>query len=439
MAPSDNKRMRLALFALLTLPLHAQETPLERDLLRRIDGLEKRLAELEARLSLPATVVAPVLPGQPSPPPPAVVAKESEPGVNGFFRDTTLNATVDGYYAYNLNRPADRANQLRVFDQSHNSFSLNQATIVLERAPNVEAGRRFGTRVDLQFGQATQTSQGSIANENRPEIYRSIFQAYGTYVFPVGSGLQTDFGKFASSLGYETNYTKDQMNYSRSFWYNILPYYHFGFRNNYNFNSKLTAQYWLVNGSNQSEDFNGFKSQALLLIAKPAKTVTWTSTYYFGQEERPTLAQTGAASPLNGRSHVFDSYINWSPANSKWTAALEADYTVNRTTAHSPPRRVDGGAAYLQYQATSKFAFAGRFELVQDRSGFFSNKAQTLKEFTFTGTRTFADGFQAKIEYRRDFSNALFFATDQLGILRRHQDTATLGLIWWFGGKTGAW
>ena len=52
--------------------------------------------------------------------------------------------------------------------------------------------------------------QGSPANEPRPDVYRHIWQAYGTYLFPVGAnGLQTDFGKFASMLGYETNYAKD--------------------------------------------------------------------------------------------------------------------------------------------------------------------------------------------------------------------------------------
>ena len=447
--------MRLARFAvifLLAVTLNAQENPREKELRTRIDSLEKRLAEVEAKLALlasPGIVKAPeAAPAAAAAVVPAVIPKEAEPGVTGLFRDTTLNATVDGYYAYNFNRPYDRVNQLRAFDQSHNSFSLNQATIMLERTPNVDAGRRFGVRLDLQFGQATQTLQGSQANENRPEIYRAIFQAYGTYVFPIGSGLQADFGKFASSLGYETNYTKDQMNYSRSYWFNYLPYYHFGFRNTYNFNSKLTAQYWLVNGSNQSEDFNGFKTQAFLLITKPKKTVTWNATYYVGQEGRPATSciaygnltpyQCDTLTP-NGRGHVFDTYLNWSPANSKWTVALEADYTINRIGAHSAPGRVDGGAAYLQYQATPKFAFAGRFELVQDRRGFFSGRDQTLKEFTLTGTRQFADGFQAKFEYRRDFSNEPFFVTDQFGVLKRNQDTATLGLIWWFGGKTGSW
>ena len=52
--------------------------------------------------------------------------------------------------------------------------------------------------------------QGSPANEPRPNVYRNVWQAYGTYVFPVGTnGLQADFGKFASMLGYETNYAKD--------------------------------------------------------------------------------------------------------------------------------------------------------------------------------------------------------------------------------------
>jgi len=448
--------------------LNAQETPRERELQNRIDGLEKRLAEVEAKLSALVAPMSPAVAVAPPPAPrvpepatttaaaaaaPATIPKDAESGINGFFRGTTLNATVDGYYEYNFNQPFDRVNQLRGFDQSDNSFSLNQATIIIERPPDVDAGRRYGARIDLQFGQATQTLQGSTANESRPEIYRAIYQAYGSYVFPVGTGLQMDFGKFASSLGYETDYTKDQMNYSRGYWFNYLPYYHLGFRTNYNFNSKVSAQYWLVNGENQSEDFNAFKSQAFLLILKPAKSITWNSTYYVGQEARTPLTGIGNGFPsappgdaptsiptYDGRTHIFDNYLSWTPANSKWSGALEADYTINRNSATGVPYRVDGAAAYLQYQATPKFAAAARFEVLQDRGGFYSGQTQTLKEFTLTGTRTFVDGFQAKLEFRRDFSNTPFFHTSGFGApLKRDQDTALLGLIWWFGGKAGSW
>jgi hypothetical protein len=41
-------------------------------------------------------------------------------------------------------------------------------------------------------------------------------------------------------------------------------------------------------------------------------------------------------------------------------------------------------------------------------------------------------------ECRRDFSNQQFFLTDTPGALKKDQNTATLGLVWWFG-KEGSW
>jgi hypothetical protein len=141
-----------------------------------------------------------------------------------FLHDTTINVGLDGYYSYNFNAPVGRVNLLRAYDVLSNNFSLNQADIIFEHAPNLDEDRRWGARVDLQFGQATDTLQGNPANEPRPDIYRNIFQAYGTYVVPLGKGLTVDFGKWSSSIGIEGNYTKDQMNYSRSFYFNFLPF-----------------------------------------------------------------------------------------------------------------------------------------------------------------------------------------------------------------------
>ena len=91
------------------------------------------------------------------------VLPQDDRGVLDFFRATTINLGIDGYYGYNFNRPVGRVNLLRAYDVSSNSFSLNQANLIFEEAPDVAAGRRFGARLDLQFGQATEASQG-----NRP-------------------------------------------------------------------------------------------------------------------------------------------------------------------------------------------------------------------------------------------------------------------------------
>ena len=427
-------------------PLSARE----QKLLARIDTLEQRLAAVEARLGATAPPSAAAAnQGQPSAVLPSSASAPQSSG--GFLSDTTFNLTLDGYYGYNFNRPAGRINLLRAYDVLSNSFSLNQATMVIERAPDPAAGRRFGVRLDLQYGQATETLQGSAANEPRPQVYRPVFQAYGTYVLPVGSGLTVDFGKWASALGVENNYTKDQMNYSRSYLFNFLPFYHFGFRSSYNVTPWLNVNYWLVNGVQQSEDFNGNKSQAVLLTFKPAKRLTWNVNYYTGVEERDTVpalnpgipelpTQPGLSNNLllnpGHRLQIFDTYATWN-VNAKLTLAGEADYVTHR--AEPVSAHVSAGAAYARYQFTPKFAFAGRGEYFSDRGGLFSGITQALKEVTLTADYLVKDGFLMRTEWRRDFSNQPFFLSASPEILKSEQTTATLGLIWWFGRKQGAW
>ena len=57
-----------------------------------------------------------------------------------FLRDTTINVGLDGYYEYNFNAPIGRVNVLRAYDVLSNSFSLNQADLVIDHPPD-EIGR----------------------------------------------------------------------------------------------------------------------------------------------------------------------------------------------------------------------------------------------------------------------------------------------------------
>jgi putative OmpL-like beta-barrel porin-2 len=375
-----------------------------------------------------------------------------------FLRDATINVGLDGYYSYNFNAPVGRVNVLRAYDVLSNNFSLNQASIVLEDAPNLAEGRRFGARVDLQFGQATDTLQGNPVNEPRPDIYRNIFQAYGTYVAPFGKGLTIDFGKWSSSIGIEGNYTKDQMNYSRSYYFNFLPFYHMGIRANYPVNDRFTLTYWVVNGTNQAEATNGFKDELFGFTAKPAKSVTWVVNYYLGQEHpdrenvspyspipvQPGLSFVAIRPAPNGRLHIFDSYATWQVAP-KLSFALEGDYVIERLWRNEAPGESDspshviGGAAYTRYEFSSRFAAAARAEYLSDRGGLFSGVNQALKETTATFDYKLADGFLMRYEWRRDFSNRPSFLTDTQGLLSKEQTTASVGLIWWWGRKEGAW
>jgi hypothetical protein len=369
----------------------------------------------------------------------------------------TLNYMFDGYYEYDFNHPIGRIQYLRAYDVLSNAFSINQADIVFDLDPNVAEGRRYGMRVDLQFGQATDTLQGNPSNEVRPQIYRNIFQAYGTYVVPLGKKLTVDFGKWASSLGIEGNYTKDQVNYSRSFFFDYLPFYHMGVRASYKVNDKVALNYWIVNGTDQTEPTNSYKDELFGFTAQPTKNVSWTTNYYVGQDHPDVSQATNCTVPLqpglcvqpikpapDGKAHIFDSYVTWN-ATPKLKLQAEGDYVISREWANaapgesSAPSLVDGGAAYARYQLNPRMALGGRFEYFNDRNGLYSGTDQALKEFTGTYDYKFGEGFLARAEFRRDWSNVPFFLTNKPGVLSASQPTFTVGMVWWYGGKQGAW
>jgi len=231
-----------------------------------------------------------------------------------------------------------------------------------------------------------------------------------------------------------------------------------GFRTSYAVNDKFALNYWLINGTNQVEPTNSFKDELFGWTATPSKTISWTMNYYLGQEhpDRISVADTSpipvqpglSFAPINpapnGRLHIFDSYVSWQ-TTPKLTLALEGDYVIERLWRNSAPgessapSHVDGGAAYVKYQLSPKFALAGRAEYLSDRGGLFSGLTQALKETTATFDYNVANGFLMRYEWRRDFSNQPSFLTQSEGVLSKQQNTATLGLVWWWGRKEGAW
>jgi hypothetical protein len=375
----------------------------------------------------------------------ATAAEQIEPSLG------SPNFVVDGFYSYNFNRPANGQNVLRAYDRTHNSFGLNQAALVFEHAPDLSQDRRFGARIDLMYGQATKALQGSLLNEPDPETYRPLFQAYGTYIAPVGSGLQIDFGKWASALGLEGNYTKDQVNYSRSYLFNFLPFYHFGFRSKYQITERWGLGYWLVNGSGQTEDFNGFKSNAVLLHWNPSNRVQTHWTYYFGNENMTHRANAtaetelpsegpadGRLSELNGKLHIGYGQALWSVTD-RLRLAAELAYVNNREFEDSTPTTAVGGGLLASLDFSERWSLGARYEKISDRHGFLSGQRRLLGETTLTLSQRVADGFLVRYEIRRDTSDQPFFPKRRPDSPSREQTTALLGLTWWVGSREGAW
>ncbi len=125
--------------------------------------------------------------------------------------------------------------------------------------------------------------------------------------------------------------------------------------------------------------------------------------------------------------------------------AVEGDYVIERLWRNEALARswatshVAGGAVYARYQLTQKLGVAARAEYLSDRGGLFSGLTQALRETTATLDYKLDDGFLMRYEWRRDFSNQRSFLTDAQGVLSKQQNTASVGLVWWWGRKEGTW
>ena len=401
------------------------------ELRRRVKELEERLNKLEAEQSprnVPVSFVKTAFPGDVIPPSttnPASPAQEDDKsksqdrGVLNFFREVEVSGFIDGYYSYNFNKPAGRVNVLRNFDTRSNQFALNLAEIVIEKKPD-PSNSRVGFRLDLDYGPATDLVHA--AEPGGTETYKVVQQAYGSYLAPVGSGLQIDFGKFVTVHGAEVIETKDNWNYSRGLLFAwAIPYYHFGVRAKYALNSKVSVTGLVVNGWNNVEENNGGKTFGVTLALTPTPKVSIIQNYMTGPEQ-----------PNDDKHyrHLSDTTVTYS-FNKQWALMGNYDYGIDTLTAGGKAHW-QGVAGYLRYAPTERLAFTPRYEWFDDRDGFSTGTAQRVKEFTMTGEYKVKPNLIGRLEYRRDWSDQPFFPKSDPSILAKSQSTVLAGLIWTF-------
>ena len=224
MRVSSKCRFSLLLGSMLALPAIGQQTNTsqqstggtqvvrtmddlrERILLDRIEQLEKRLADLEARNASapvapsPAAATSAPAAQDPAPAAPAAQAPAATPEAappTWSVGPIDFNGLVDGYYSFNFNHPAGMSNQLYNFDIKANQFSLNMAKLTLAHSPDP-----VGFQVDLGFGRAFDIIHASEPS-TAPSFLRNIEQAYVSLKPPKAKGFEVDFGQFVTSAGAE--------------------------------------------------------------------------------------------------------------------------------------------------------------------------------------------------------------------------------------------
>jgi hypothetical protein len=332
-------------------------------------------------------------------------ADDAAPGID-------VTGFADVYYGYNFNDPFTKTTGFRVFDADHNAFSLALAEVAFEKKP-VE-GSAAGFRVDLNYGPAADISNAFEPGDT--SILKNLQQGYVSFL--ASPKVQLDFGKFVTFVGAELVESKDDWNYTRSIQFGYaIPIYHAGLRATLTANDKLTLAGYLVNGWNNVKENNDDKTFGAQLICKPSSKVTIVGGGLVGKEGES-----------DDTRFLVDAILTLTPS-SKASVMANVDYAKEGDVSWMAT------SLYARLQATDKVAFSPRFEYLDDEDGFMTTISQKLTTFTLTSEFKLGGGVITKLDLRLDHSDVPVFPGDSDGVFEKSQTSATLGLVYAFGGK----
>lgn len=343
----------------------------------------------------------------------------------------TVSGFVDFGYLYNLN--GLNATKYRAFDGNANSFTLQNAELVVSG----KSASDVGYRVDVDYGNdagVVNVFDGSQAAGSQIDLQ----QAFITVPCPLTKGVFT-IGKFVTPFGAEVIEAKDNYNYSRGVLFtNAIPLVHTGVKYDKSFmDGKYTVAGGVVNGWDISKDNNKSKSfiaqTGINVIPKVAITV---GGMYGPETASPAFTGPGASTEKLSRSLV-DAIVKYTPS-SKLTLLANADWGVEEGAGFEPTSTDDvtanwaGVALYANYAFTDTWAGTLRYENFDDEGSRLKPGAlhQTINSITGTLQYKMKDVI-TRLEYRTDQSTDKVY-TKKDGTLDDTESTIGLQVIYSF-------
>ena len=363
----------------------------------------------------PAPPPVPAVPAAPTPAAPAT--SPAKP----WYEEIAVNGFVSASYSYNFNRPDSGTNQLRVFDFDDNSFKVDVAEVVLQKA--ISKPGEAGFRVDLAFGSSIPRVSSSFGLLQGQDV--DLQQAFVSWIAPVGSGLRLDAGKFVTHFGYEVidGYDGYNDNATRSFLFGYtIPFAHTGLKASYTFSDQLSGMFELCNGWDVARDNNSGKSLGLQLTFTPSKTVTVYGNFMTGPER---------ANVNSDPRNLFNVVAQWKLTDLT-VFTLDAVYGSEKG-AVKPGESASwsGIAGYARLGISDTFAFCLRAEYFKDGDGARTGAIQKLTEVTITPEYKASSHLIFRGDLRVDWSDADVFSKKD-GAFKGNQATVLLNGIYFF-------
>jgi hypothetical protein len=282
---------------------------------------------------------------------------------------------VDFGYSYDLNHPANHVFRSRGTVWHVDEVDWNMAGAYVQK--NASDQSRLGAVLTIQAGKDSEVFGFSAT---APDLagskwLRHLGQTNLSYLAPVGKGLTVQGGIFASLIGYDSLYSKDNLSYTRPWGADFTPYLMMGVNASYPFNAKLTGTLFAITGYWHLANANSVPSSGGQLAYKPSPAVTVKETVLAGPHQSNT-------------SFTFWRFLTDSIVERKTNRAtfgLEYIYSAENVAVPGSPRALMMASQLPAHWALSKqWSITIRPEFFWDRNGRWTLARQTVKAITST-------------------------------------------------------
>jgi hypothetical protein len=295
---------------------------------------------------------------------------------------------------------------------------------------------RWGMEFGLQTGVDTESLvpvTPPVFNEPIPnaDSLRHLYRANGTYLFPVGKGLEVTAGLINSYIGYESYFAIQNLNYTRGYLLDFVPYFLIGAQGAYPVTNTMDLSLFIVGGWNYLAHPNNAPSYGLQAAWQLTPRIRFTQNLYYG----PDQEDTGV-----GFWRFFsDSIIEWKSDQFLLAAAFDVGTEKQADVVGNPRYNWMAAAVYAGWHIAGPWSLSMRPELYWDPDGLSTGADQLIRAITTTLEYTFSpfasNTIVAALEYRYDRSTGpdggFFEGDDNRLVPDQHQ--VIISFMWTFG------
>lgn len=341
---------------------------------------------------------------------------------------------LDLGYNWNSNHPGNNLWRSKgtTFKVNEPQVNLAMGYVSKEATPQSRWGMEFG----LQAGVDTEslvTEPPPASNEpiSNADSLRHLYRANGSYLFPAGKGLEVTAGLINSYIGYESFLAIQNINYTRGYILDFVPYFLFGLQGAYPVSNTLDLSAFVVGGWNYLANPNDVPSYGFQAAWKLAPQTTFTQNLYYGPDQEDTSIEFWR--------FFSDSIIEWKNDRFLLAAAFDVGTEKQADVIGNPRYHWMTGAIWFGWHIDGPWNLGLRPEFYWDPDGLGTGADQTIQAYTVTLEYKFSPvashSLVAALEYRYDRSTGPeggFFKGDANSLVS-NQHQVIFSVMWTFG------